>query len=88
MAQKTQTTPTAGRVNLKDVEFPCDIFGTDSFYNYLSYTQNLFGALIMALTAEDSSSHTLATLIKSRIDRIQEALEEQYKADREAAEQP
>jgi len=84
MAQKAQTTTTVGRVALQDVKFPCDIFGTDTFYNYLSYTQDLFHALIMALTAEETKTHTLALLISSRIERIQEALDEQYKADREA----
>lgn len=87
MAQKAQTTPTAGRVPLCDMRMPCDIFGSDTIYNHLDYTQNLIYALQMALTAEDSKSHTLVMLISSRLDRVQEVLMEDAKANREAAEQ-
>ncbi|MBV5304434.1 MAG: hypothetical protein JZU70_09595 [Chlorobium sp.] len=78
MTQKAQSTPAA--VALNDVEIPCDIFGSDTFYNYFNYTENLFYALIMALTAEDTKTHTLALLISSRFERIKKVLDDQYTA--------
>ena len=81
MTQKASLQP-AGKFALRDVELPCDIFGSYDFYNHLDYTMNLFDALIMALTAEESPSHTLALLINSRLEKVQEVLLARGKADR------